>query len=70
MQALAEFSAAVYGGKVDMTVDVAVPGLTHKFNVNSDNSLVLQRVEVNEMLTLKYDYTCFLSQFRRTGAAK
>ena len=29
-----------------MTVDVAVPGMSHKFTITSDNKLVLQRLEV------------------------
>ena len=47
MQALAVFSAIVYGGKEDLTVDVAVPGLSHRFTINDDNKLVLQRIEVS-----------------------
>ena len=47
MQALAVFSAIVHGGKEDLTVDVAVPGLSHRFTVNNDNKLVLQRIEVS-----------------------
>ena len=47
MQALAMFSAIVHGGQQDMTVDVGVPDLTHKFIVNSGNSLLLQRIEVS-----------------------
>ena len=51
LQALAAFSSIVYGGKQDMTIDVAVPGMSHKFTINSDNKLVLQRVEVSFAFT-------------------
>lgn len=47
MQALAEFAALVHGGNLNMSVDVSVSGLTHRFLIGSHNSLVLQRIEVS-----------------------
>ena len=54
MQALAVFSSIVYGGKQDMTIDVAVPGMSHKFTINNDNKLVLQRLEVSFAFTTHF----------------
>ena len=57
MQALAAFSAIVHGGKQDLTIDVAVPGMSHKFSINDDNKLVLQRLEVSCHFELKNSKT-------------
>ena len=54
MQALAVFSSIVYDGKQNMTIDIAVPGLSHKFTINSDNKLVLQRLEVSFTCTTHF----------------
>ena len=43
------FSAIVHGDKQDLTIDVAVPGISHKFTINNDNKLVLQRLEVSSI---------------------
>ena len=47
------FSSIVHGGKQNMTIDVAVPGMSHKFIINSDNKLVLQRLEVSFAFTTR-----------------
>ena len=54
MQALAKFAAIVHGGKLDMKVDVSVPGLAHQFIVNNENTLVLQRIQVGFKVTCLY----------------
>ena len=68
MQALALVSSIVYGGKQNMTIDVAVPGMSHKFTINSDNKLVLQRLEVSfalrtRFLEMFYNYLHLLNIF-------
>ncbi len=47
MQALAQYAEIVYGGDVDMKIDVSTEGLQHQFAVSSSNNLVLQRLQVS-----------------------
>ena len=48
MQALAQYAELVYGGEVDMSIDISAAGLQHHFAVTSKNNLVLQRIQVRD----------------------